>query len=275
MDKLRKSTLFKVIIIIVFMVSLLASAISGIVSVSLYVEHALTKRGKEGLKNEIIESIAPEYNEWAREYYQRFINGENTYSDHDFFSEENMNYAFKAQVIGSATYPMLTNYETEDYQYKNTYFTEIKIDEDYDYYEHKLSKKDIVNSEAYMMLSFNDVISLGLLDADFSGMELWYESDYDDVILINANLVNTLREDFINKNGYDYFRNDDLDDYKVTEADTDSVEATTAYDYDDSYDYSEIYYDYEELMYYGDGYEYVYHDYSDFYDVDKQRDKID
>ena len=36
MDKLRKSTLFKVVIVIVFMVSLLATAISGIVSVSLY-----------------------------------------------------------------------------------------------------------------------------------------------------------------------------------------------------------------------------------------------
>ncbi|MBQ9608665.1 MAG: GHKL domain-containing protein [Lachnospiraceae bacterium] len=326
MDKLRKSTLFKVVIIIIFIVSLLASAISGIVSVSLYVEHALTKRGKEGLKYEIIESIAPEYNEWAREYYQRYINGENTYSDQVFFSEENMNYSFTAQVISeSDVYPMLTNYETEDYQYKNSYFAEVNIDENYDYYEHKLSKKDIVNSGAYMMLSYNDVINLGLLDSNFTGLELWYESDSDEVILINANLVNTLREDFINKNGYDFFRNDDLEEYKeqiyysdeddsdvlvsieetkesdsgeikddvtaaefededvtvaeldgydATPAESDDVDAATVYD-QEVHDYSDIYYDYEKLMYYGEGYEYIYHDYSDFYDADKQLDKID
>ncbi|MBQ8923388.1 MAG: hypothetical protein IJ053_01205, partial [Lachnospiraceae bacterium] len=290
MDKLRKSTLFKVVIVIVFMVSLLATAISGIVSVSLYVEHALTKRGKEGLKNEIIESIAPQYNDWVLDYYKRYINGEDTYSDHDFFSEENMNYSFMAQIVSEPlVYPVLTNYDTEDYQYRNSYFAQINIDEDYEYYERSLSKQDIIKSTAYMLLDFEDLKNLGLFDTDYLGSGIWYESDYADVFLINANIVNILRYNFISEYGYDYFTNRDVPqidyvdeeylyddetlaetenesfdsgeamDYDITVSEIDWDDVTTAYDYSYAYD--------ENRVHYGDGYEYIYHDYTEFYDI--------
>ncbi|MBR1815273.1 MAG: HAMP domain-containing histidine kinase [Lachnospiraceae bacterium] len=298
MDKLRKSTLFKIVIVIVFMVSLLATMISGIVSVSLYVEHALTKRGKEGLKNEIIESIAPQYNDWVLDYYKRYINGEDTYSDHDFFSEENMNYSFMAQIVSEPlVYPVLTNYDTEDYQYRNSYFAQINIDEDYEYYERSLSKQDIIKSTAYMLLDFEDLKNLGLFDTDYLGSGIWYESDYADVFLINANIVNILRYNFISEYGYDYFTNRDVPqidyvdeeylyddemlaetenesfdsgeamDYDITVSEIDWDDVTTAYDYSYAYD--------ENRVHYGDGYEYIYHDYTEFYDIVKQREMMD
>ena len=291
MDKLRKSTLFKIIIIIVFMVALLATTVSGIVSVSLYVDHALTKRGREGLKNEIIANIAPSYTSMALDYYKRYIDGESTFSDKEEFSEENTNYAFTAQAIsGSEVWPTLSNYEPDDYQYKDTYFAQIELDEDYDYFERKLSALSIINSRAYMLLSYGDLINLGLFEEEYVGANLWYESEYDDVYLVDANIVNALRYKFIIKNGYDYFgfsgefNNEyyeedeyyDEDEIHIDNIAEEYLEATTeamdasGYDtgaYDTDYDYGEVKY--------GDAYEYVYHDYSELYDLNTQRKRAD
>lgn len=207
MKKLRNNSLFKFIMIFLFVISLLVCAVSGLIAVILYEDHALTKRGRENLKQSIITRIAyADYNMRAVNYYEQYLQGFDCAQDYNFFLEENTNYSFNAKIINAdKKYDELTSYVTNDYQYSQTDRYTINLDSYYKSKTMKVTQEDIMSTPAYVCLSNEELSDLGFYDAEIADTSeniLYTDSEKN---YVNINVVEELREKFYRENNYDYF----------------------------------------------------------------------
>ena len=207
MKKLRNSTAFKCFAIILFAVSLLLCAASGLAAIYLYSEHAITKRGREALKQNIITDIAyREYNSRAVNYYENYLYGIDDDKDRNFFSEDNTNYSFRARVVGSEEdYPELLSYTPSSYQYSQTDNYSITGNQ---YNRSKIlntPKNEILATTAYICCSDEDLSALGWFDSDYNQTDdELYRTEYG-YNYVSTDALKELRDKYIQKNGYDYF----------------------------------------------------------------------
>lgn len=253
MKRLRNNNAFKALMIALFMLSMLIGAASGVLTISLYSKHALTKRGKETFKNSIITTIAyDQYNWRAVEYYQEYLMGYDYSKDSNYFSEENTNYSFRARVTNqNADYPELVTYVPSSYQYSQTDKYSINIDSFDERKEIKLPKEIILSTTSYVLCTEEDLMNLG-----------WYDNGYEEepksiyrltyeVCLVDSNIINELEENYYYYNGYYYFEDNNKikdylddeinDDYSVTVIESDgdgsdinNVDMEKIYNYYDS-----------------------------------------
>lgn len=137
MEKLKKSLFGKLLASLIFAVSLIVGFGSFIMIIRFYEDDVYNPGGKERARQSVIDSIVWNYNHTALEYYgrvaQKTLNSDNT-EDFDYFenyfSEENTNYFFTIEPreeCDKEIFPVLINYESDEYQYKNIYYEAIAV----------------------------------------------------------------------------------------------------------------------------------------------------
>ena len=132
MEKIKQSTLLKVIAILLLPIAAIVGVVSGIFFATAYCKNYYNPIGEELLKRNVIREICWEYDQMAYDWYDSTLNNYNgyCYSDayyEDYFSEENTNYFFTLEPVDEedkAKYPTLNNYWCDDYQYINEEFYE-------------------------------------------------------------------------------------------------------------------------------------------------------
>ena len=261
MKKLRNSIAFKTVMIILFVASLLVCAVSGLISIRLYAEHGLTKRGKENLKQSIITRIAyDDYNNRAVSYYENYLNGWDCAQDKNFFSEDNTNYSFRAKITGSdRDYDELVSYVPKDYQYSQTDTYVINTESYTETKYVKVSPEKITSTTPYVRISHKDLSALGWFDSD-------YEDTLDNIIksesgnyYLNADIAVELYEKYYRDNGHSYSEeisidiDDESDDEYLDDPEEEYYDSETEFDeesYDeDSYDEGALYNYYDDTPY--------------------------
>lgn len=123
MEKLKRNLGVKLAAGVVFAVSAIFMIISAIFGIVACENDLYSPGGVERVRKSILHDIAWNYACRAvDEYYNIFaINGNSVSEEHfeEYFSEDNCNYAFKIEPLNNADgkYPVLKNYDCEDYQY--------------------------------------------------------------------------------------------------------------------------------------------------------------
>ena len=137
MNKLKKSLAAKIFASLIFSVSLIVAFVAFVLIINFYDEDVYNPGGKERARKSIIEGIIWNYNYEAMEYYTQIVQNTLTPELHkdfdfykDYFDEKNTNYFFSIEPINEADkerFPVLTNFQTEDYQYKDVYYQTIEV----------------------------------------------------------------------------------------------------------------------------------------------------
>ena len=153
MKKILRRPLLKFLAALILSFAFMAAGISAISAIMIYSYGADTK---VGIKNQIYEIVIDGQKRDALEYYQAAINGEDTFSYENIFSEENSNYAFEIvpmEKIPNAKIDKLSNYTVKDCQYSKEdtrQITVITVDETKEY---KLDTKENDKLKPYYLFS--------------------------------------------------------------------------------------------------------------------------
>ncbi len=166
MGKLKKSLWGKILASLIFAVSLIVGFVAFVMIINFYEEDVYNPGGKERAKQSVIEGIVYNYNYTALEYYRQEIQQQLAPSEHwdneyyeNYFAEENTNFFFTIEPINEKDkekFPVLTNYETDEYQYKDVYYDGIEIYPEGDKFVFSLAEYDVIDTDGGIIYEFTE-----------------------------------------------------------------------------------------------------------------------
>lgn len=166
MGKLKKSLWGKILASLMFAVSLIVGFVAFVMIINFYEEDVYNPGGKERAKQSVIEGIVYNYNYTALEYYRQEIQQQLAPSEHwdneyyeNYFAEENTNFFFTIEPINEQDkekFPVLTNYETDEYQYKDVYYEGIEIYPEGDKFVFSLAEYDVIDTDGGIIYEFTE-----------------------------------------------------------------------------------------------------------------------
>lgn len=166
MGKLKKSLWGKILASLIFAVSLIVGFVAFVMIINFYEEDVYNPGGKERAKQSVIEGIVYNYNYTALEYYRQEIQQQLAPSEHwdneyyeNYFAEENTNFFFTIEPINEQDkekFPVLTNYETDEYQYKDVYYDGIEIYPEGDKFVFSLAEYDVIDTDGGIIYEFTE-----------------------------------------------------------------------------------------------------------------------
>ena len=166
MEKLKKSLGGKILASLIFAVSLIVGFVAFVMIINFYEEDVYNPGGKERAKQSVIEGIVYNYNYTALEYYRQEIQQQLAPSEHwdneyyeNYFAEENTNFFFTIEPINEQDkekFPVLTNYVTDEYQYKDVYYEGIEIYPEGDKFVFSLAEYDVIDTDGGITYEFTE-----------------------------------------------------------------------------------------------------------------------
>ncbi len=178
MEKLKKSLGGKILASIIFAVSLIVGFVAFVMIINFYEDDVYNPGGKERAKQSVIEGIVYNYNYTALEYYRQEIQQQLAPGEHwdneyyeNYFAEENTNFFFTIEPINEQDkekFPVLTNYETDEYQYKDVYYEGIEIYPNNDKFVFSLAEYDVIDTDGGIMYEYTEGNKLFYVPEDFT-----------------------------------------------------------------------------------------------------------
>jgi len=280
MEKLKKSLGGKILASLIFAVSFIVGFVAFVMIIQFYEDDVYNPGGKERAKQSVIEGIVYNYNYTALEYYRQEIQQELAPSEHwdneyyeNYFAEENTNFFFTIEPINEQDkekFPVLTNYETDEYQYKDVYYEGIEIYPEGDKFVFSLAEYDVIdtnggvefeiiegNNPFYVPEDFtdgayrpNEIEEYDNVEEDEETLDI-YKEEYNDVtteILYDS--------DETEENTTEY-----VDDTLIMQYDSEPYETTEQESFYDDYVYMDTTDDGRYSVYIsGNGYHYIVND---------------
>lgn len=150
MERLKRNLGAKLAAGIVFVVSSVFMVLSALFGIIACEGEIYKPGGVEEFREYILYSIAQNYEYRALGYYNSYIiKGDDVDKEYfeEYFSEDNCNYAFKIEPLNDADskYPVLKNYDCENYQYSYSLQHAFDIFAGHDEFTFDISKEDIYN----------------------------------------------------------------------------------------------------------------------------------
>lgn len=198
MEKLKKNAVAKVVVAILFSVSILVAVVSGVV-VSMALSYGTTRRVQgEAIYDEFMSRMVDDSASRARDYYQAYLQSESEAQENhtvryykDYFAEENSNFFFKIVPEDTKKYPALQNYESKDYQFHEVLSQQTQLLEGSTSFSYKLSLPDIIEfwKENYVPdeYSYDDRAAYEE-DADVFSLEVQIPSTIQDMYVDWSNI---------------------------------------------------------------------------------------
>lgn len=159
MKKILENSGIKLIVIIVFSLSMLGTLISGIAVVCVVRNNNGVAEQEEAVRNNILDNICYGYEQKSLEWYDLRAGGEYSLRDEEYyqqlFSEKNCNFYFQIEPNNQKDkekFPVLSNYTGEDYQYAYSTIVKESIPGDTIGYGYNLTLEDFCdgNGEVYV-----------------------------------------------------------------------------------------------------------------------------
>lgn len=159
MKKIFENSGLKLIAMFIFSISLLGLFVSGIVVAGIVRNNSDNEEQEQQVKNRILNNICYDYEQKAFDWYIMRAGGDYTQRDEKYyeqlFSENNCNFYFSIEPNNQKdrdSYPTLSNYTGDDYQYSYSSIDQKEIAGETISYEYQLSISDLCdeNGEVYV-----------------------------------------------------------------------------------------------------------------------------